>query len=135
MIQHGPSRGRDYETPADLDNGQRDTEEGEDMRSDEVRPHQEVNAVEGDPARKGASGVPRVAFGQGQEDGASPQRIDDRKERAQKEEERLPEFTHRPIGRRSLLAGAPDQIVVRAVTVVSPSGPAGHQLESCHVFY
>src|SRR6266536_2883015 len=93
-LQHRPARRDDDGPSADLHDRERNPEEREDVRPDQVRPDQQEEAVHGDPLRQRLARLRRVLVRQREEDGASSERIHDREQRADDEEDALRRFNH-----------------------------------------
>lgn len=86
LLQQRPSSRDDHQSAAHLNNWQRNSEEREDMRADEVRPDQQEKTVDGDPPGQLSPRARRIVPGHCQKNWASAERIYDREQRADNQE-------------------------------------------------
>ncbi len=96
-FQHGPAVGNNDKAAADLDYWNRDPEEIQDMRPDQERSNQEDEAVHRDLAREDSASGGGVFTGQGEEDRAATEGIDDGEEGGKDEQDTFDDFGQRGI--------------------------------------
>ncbi len=94
LFEHGPAVGDDDKAAADLDHRNGNTEESEDVRSNEVGSDDKDKTVQGDAPRQETASGGSVVSGKRKEDGAPADRVNDGKEGADDEKDTFGDFEH-----------------------------------------
>lgn len=93
-FEHGPASGNDDEAAANLHDGEGDAKEIKDTRADQKGSDEQDEAIERDAAREKPASGGGIFSGEGQEEGAAPERIDNGKKGAEKEKRVFSGFEH-----------------------------------------
>jgi hypothetical protein len=99
-FQHGPAIGNHDQASADLNDGNGDSKEMQNVRADEERGDQQDKTVQSDLACQNAAEWTRVVARQGEKHGAAAKRIDDGKQGGEDEQNTLDDFQGIPPERR-----------------------------------
>lgn len=94
LVEHFPAGRHDDQASADLHDGNRNAEEGEDMRAYEKGADEEKQAIDGDAAGKEFSLIRGVVVGERKENGGAAQGIHDGEERGDNEKTRFGDVKH-----------------------------------------
>jgi len=90
LIQHTPAHSRNNNAARELDDGQRDSKEIEDGCAQQLKNHKENDVVDCDAARERVENLGRRIADEAEKDQRGAERIDQRKEHAERDEKGFP---------------------------------------------
>jgi hypothetical protein len=114
LVQHTPAHGRDDHAARELDDGQRDAEEIEDGRAQQLENRKENDVVDGDAARQGAKDLGRRIADQAEKDQGGAERVDQRQEHAERDEKGFPNWQEKsPLMNLNCFIGRAGRLIAR----------------------
>src|SRR2546427_180080 len=101
-LEHGPPVGNDDEAAADLDDRNGNSKEIQDVRADQERSNQQHETVHGHAAGQGSARGGGIFLRQGEKDRAAAERIHDRKQRTENQQDTFCGFQQGSSGEESI---------------------------------